>query len=287
MTEFPAPASQPAHKVPLATRLAETEAKVRSQPARAEYRWQLFQLLCVLEQWKRAIQQLQVCARQQPDQAATAHACRDLIRAERWRTRVFAGEQPPGFLFEPPAWVQGLVDALRLMAHGEIAAADRAREAALDAAPLVRACAPWVSPSDIEWICDSDSRLGTVFEIITEGHYRWLPLADIAAWHVERPATLLELVWAPCTLTLIDDSTVRGFTPARYPGSGQEDHADDTLRLGHRTIWRETGRTGVIGVGQKTWATSAGDFSMFDLASCQFTPAAQGDASGDVFDAQT
>jgi type VI secretion system protein ImpE len=115
---------------PLATRLSDAEIRVRTYPTQVSHRWELFQLLCVLGQWERAIQQLQVCAKQQPDQIATAHACRDLIRAERLRTKVFAGEQPPGFLFEPPPWVQGLVDALRLSAHGDIDSADRARSGA-------------------------------------------------------------------------------------------------------------------------------------------------------------
>ncbi|WP_144159863.1 type VI secretion system accessory protein TagJ [Paraburkholderia sp. BCC1885] len=265
-----------ASKISLAARLAETEAKVRAYPARAEHRWELFQLLCVMAQWTRAIQQLQVCSRQQPDQAAMAHACRDLIRAERWRNRVFGGREAPGFLFEPPAWIGGMLDALRLTASGDEEAADCAREAALDAAPLVHATAP---QAHVEWIGDSDTRLGPVFEIITAGHYRWLPLADIASWHVERPATLLELVWTPCTLKLIDSTTVRGFTPARYPSPPQDDQLDDALRLGHRTEWHAVGHTAVIGIGQKTWATSAGDFSMFELAAVDFTRPATASAN--------
>lgn len=140
-----------------------------------------------------------------------------------------------------------------------------AREAALDAAPAVGARLP---QGEAAWISDSDSRLGPVCEVITAREYRWLPLADIAKWKVEQPATLLELIWAPCTLTLLDGSTVRGFLPARYPASPDD---DDAVRLGRRTVWREVGRTAVIGMGQKTWATSAGDFSVFELASCEFS----------------
>jgi type VI secretion system protein ImpE len=251
--------------ISLATRLSNTEAKVRAYPAQVKHRWELFQLLCILGQWERAIQQLQVCAKQQPDQIATAHACRDLIRAERSRTRVFAGGQPPGFVFEPLPWMQGLVDALRLSAHGEIEAADHVREAALENAQTVRVRFPH---GEAEWISDSDSQLGPVCEVITAREYRWLPLANIAKWHIERPATLLDLIWAPCTLTLVDNSTVRGFLPARYLTSTDD---DDAMRLGRRTAWREVGRTAVIGMGQKTWATSAGDFSVFELTSCEFS----------------
>ncbi len=270
MTEANQPAGGASHETSLVVRLADTEANVRAHPTHAGHRWELFQLLCVLGQWERAIQQLQICTQQQPDQAAMAHACRDLIRAERSRTKVFAGEQRPGFLFEPLPWVDGLIDALRLTAQGEIDSADRVREAALDAAKIVRARSP---QAEAEWISDSDSRLGPVCEFITAGHYRWLALADIARWQVERPATVLELIWAPCTLTLHDGSTVRGFLPARYPASAQD---DDALRLGRQTVWREVGRTAVIGMGRKTWTTSAGDFSVFELASCEFSPGVEG-----------
>jgi len=248
----------------LAERLTNMEAKVRSHPAQVTYRWELFQLLCVFGQWERAIQQLQVCARQQPDQVATAHACRDLIRAEKWRNGVFKGDQTPGFLFEPVHWVRGMVEALGLTARGEIESADLIRETALDHAATVGAR---FGETYADWIGDSDSRLGPICEIITSRQYRWLPLYEIASWKIEPPATLLELIWAPCKLTLRDGSAVLGFMPARYPALPED---DDALRLGARTDWREIGRTAVIGMGRKMWATSTGDFSVFELASCEF-----------------
>jgi type VI secretion system protein ImpE len=256
--------STPSESLTLAARLANAEANVRSDPARVAYRWELFQLLCVLAQWERAVQQLQVCARQQPGQLATAHACRDLIRAEKVRARVFAGETAPGFIKESPPWVQNLIGALGKNARGDMESADNAREAALSDAQSINAC---FGGNKVDWISDSDSRLGPVCEIITAKHYRWLPIADIARWQIERPATLLELVWAPCTLTLHDGTDLRGFMPARYPVSIND---DDALRLGNATEWREVGRTAVIGMGRKTWSTSAGDFSVFELASCDF-----------------
>lgn len=268
---LPDPARGPASDMPLDLRLALAEASIRSKPAVVELRWSLFQLLCVMGQWERALQQLQVFAQLSPSQARPAQAYRDLIRAERWRAKVVAGREQPGFVFEAPSWVDGLINALRLDANGEADAADTAREAALDHAPLIATRSPQFL---LEWISDSDSRFGPVCEIVTAGHYRWLPLSDITAWQVERPSALLDLVWAPCTLTLADGSTLRGFMPARYPGTENAQASSserDALLLGHTTIWHETGRTGVIALGQKTWTTSAGDMSLFDLASCAFS----------------
>jgi type VI secretion system protein ImpE len=48
----------------------------------------------------------------------------------------------------------------------------------------------------------------------------------------------------------------------RYPGS---ELADDAIRLARESRWREEGKTGVFGLGQKTWMTDAGDVGLLDL----------------------
>ncbi|HEX7933488.1 MAG TPA: type VI secretion system accessory protein TagJ [Paraburkholderia sp.] len=272
---------------PLHMQVAQVEAQVREQPALAAHRWTLFQLLCVMRQWERAVKQLQVFAQLQPSQASAAQLYRDLIRAERRRALVLMGRERPGFVFDAPPWADGLLDALRLAATGLSDEADVAREAALNNAPLV---AGRTAHEAFEWIGDSDSRLGPICEIVTAGHYRWLPLQDIAQWRVEQPASLLDLIWAPCTLTLSDGSTMRGFMPARYPASAGGETQDeaareyerDTLLVGCETIWTEATHTAVIGHGRKTWSTSAGDFSVFELASCEFVQ--PGEAQGNDHD---
>lgn len=256
--------------VSLAARLDHVQGAIRREPAVAGHRWTLFQLLCVTQQWERAIQQLQVFAQLNPQQVQVAQAYRDLTRAERWREKVLRGVAQPGFVIDPAPWVGKLAEALRLTAAGRADAADVMREAALDQAPLVRGGkVNYV----FEWIADSDSRLGPVCEIITAGRYRWLPFSDIAAWELGRPMALVDLVWAPCLLTLRDGTKARGFMPARYPGDVDvnDDGAElDALRLGYTTVWTDVGRTGVIGRGRKTWATSAGDVGLFELDVCAF-----------------
>lgn len=62
----------------------------------------------------------------------------------------------------------------------------------------------------------------------------------------------------------------------------------DDMPLDQRlTSWRQTGRTGVIALGQKTWTPSVGDLSLFELATCEFgdgvthrEPTQQGKADG-------
>jgi type VI secretion system protein ImpE len=254
----------------LDARLDDVQGMIRREPSVAGHRWSLFQLLCVTGQWERAIQQLQVFAQLNPQQVQAAQAYRDLIRAERWRGRVLSGLAQPGFVVDPPSWVENLAEALRLTAVGQPDAADAMREAALDQTPLVSGSGAGHS---FEWIADSDSRLGPVCEVITAGRYRWLAFSDIAAWEIGRPATLIDLVWAPCSLTLVDGTKAHGFMPARFPVVADTVHdcaTLDALRLGNTTIWTDVGRTGVIAQGRRTWATSAGDVGLFELETCAF-----------------
>ncbi|WP_233272751.1 type VI secretion system accessory protein TagJ [Paraburkholderia acidisoli] len=248
------------------------EHRIRANPADASHRWALFQWLCVAREWKRAVGQLQVFGQLDRTRDAVVQAYRDLIRAECWREQVMAGERVPAFVMDDmPQWIAGLGKALHLMAHGKLDAADEAREAALDAAPSIKGTG---GGHAFEWIADSDSRLGPVCELIVAGSYRWLSVADIASWHIVEPAGLLDLVWVACAVTLHDGTALRGFMPARYapspdvPASGRAD--DNVLAIGRCTHWHRTGRSGVIGVGGKTWATSAGDIGIFELRDCIF-----------------
>lgn len=273
--EAPIAARTLAH-APLSELLRETEARVRAQPALAVYRWALFQVLCVVQQWERAVQQLQTYAQLDGSQTRVVHAYRNLIRAERARIKVMSGEQHPDFIFdEPPAWMRGLLTALNLPAINQ---ADDAREAALDTAPLVAGTG---EGHRFTWIADTDTRLGPVCEFIAEGRYRWLAFDDIAQWQVRRPASLVDLVWTPCNLTLHDGTTLHGFMPARYATTSSSG-VRDALLLGRETVWRECGRTGVFGDGGKTWATSGGDVGIFDLTECVFGAGEQKSAGEDA-----
>ena len=262
--------------------LRAAESNVRDAPAAPAHRWTLFQWLCIARDWKRALQQLQVYGQFDPSSTSIVHMYRDLVRAEYARLDVLSGAREPDYLFDDvPDWMRSLHAALQMAASGDIGAADSARETALDAAPLVSG-AGVVERSDanpartreaveFSWIGDSDSRLGPVCEFIAAGRYRWIALDDIARWRVSRPATLIDLVWTPCTLTLHDATTLHGFMPVRYPEAAPllADEGD-ALPMARKTIWRDIGRTGVIASGAKTWTTSAGDFGLLELADCTF-----------------
>ncbi|UDM49827.1 type VI secretion system accessory protein TagJ [Cupriavidus sp. MP-37] len=239
--------------------LAETEAQVREHPGSFAFRWQLFQWLCVVGDWPRALKQVQVATQLAPDFAQTAHVYRDLIRAEVFRGEVFAGQRTPGSLLPAPAWVAKLHTALAENNTGDCSAADISRDLALSQAPASAGAHDGVR---FAWITDTDTRLGPTCEIVTAGRYAWPPFAQMRKIELGKTSGLLDLLWRPATVTLADGVVSHGFLPVRYPSSEQ---GSDGIRLARETSWAEAGETGVIGIGQKTWMTDAGDVAMLDV----------------------
>jgi len=256
----------------LEEQIVHVSEAIRSQPAQASHRWALFQLLCVTGEGLRALRQLQAWATLEPEKTQTAQVYRDLVRAEHWRQKVFAEGQAPGSVLELPQWANDMASALRLDAAGKHDEADGTRIRALETASAT-AMPVCTDSARFEWMTDSDTRLGPLCEILTAGHYRWMPFSDLAGWRISLPVSLVDLIWAPCVLTLTDGSAVHGFMPARYPGS---EAAGDTVRLGYRTEWHETGVATVSALGRRTWMTDTGDFGMFELATCAFGEYAAG-----------
>jgi type VI secretion system protein ImpE len=253
---------QDAGSVSLALQAAE--ARVRQQPAALDARWPLFQWLCLVGDWPRALKQLQMATQLAPDFAQTAHVYRDLIRAEIFRAAVLNGEREPGALLVSPAWVLPLLDALKLARENNLDNADRCREQALSegAAP-----AGTHDGTPFGWITDSDTRYGPTCELISAGRYAWLPFTQMRKLEMQPVTGLLDLIWRPATVTLIDGAVCRGFTPARYSRS---EHSGEALQLARETHWTDVGQTGVIALGQKTWMTDAGDVGLLDVISLTF-----------------
>lgn len=247
------------HSGSVAQALQNAEVRVRQQPGAFEERWQLFQWLCMTGDWERALKQLQVATQLTPDFAQTAHAYRNLIRAEMFRQGVFNGEREPGALLSPPAWMDPLHMALAQAASGDVEGADQSRQLALTEATTASGAH---NAGTFAWITDSDTRLGPTCEVVSAGRYAWLPFAQMRRLEMNAIAGLLDLVWRPATATLADGIVCRSFIPVRYPGS---EHGDDAIRLARETHWTELGETGVLGWGQKTWATDQGDIRLLDV----------------------
>lgn len=265
-----------AHTKPLSESLLRAEAAVRAKPQAPAARWLLFELLCVLGHWDRAMKQLQAWAALSKAFDSTAHVFRGLIRAERQRADVFAGRTASATVTlegaEVPVWMGQLGHALRLAALpgggvvGESAeATDLAREAALSQVPETPGQA---DEKSFAWITDSDSRLGPVCEVILVGAYRWIAFDDLASVKKAQPRSLLDLVWSQADFVLRDGAPLKGYMPMRYLVQAGD---RDSLLMARETVWSEIGRTGVHARGQKMWMTDSGDISLLDLKGCEFS----------------
>lgn len=246
---------------------------VRRQPADAAQRVFLFQLLCVLGQWERALTQLGVLAELDAGALHMVHAYREAIRCERWRESVFAGERAPLLFGTPEPWMAQLAEALRLEAGGDAANAARLREAALADAP---ALAGSIDGTGFAWLADADPRLGPMLELISNGNYYWVPMQHIARLQCEAPADLRDAVWMPAMVTLANGGELPGFIPTRYPGSVAS--GSDALLLARRTEWIEGAGGAQYGLGQRLFASDAADHALMDVRAIEFVHAGQPEA---------
>ncbi|MEI9893436.1 MAG: type VI secretion system accessory protein TagJ [Chthoniobacter sp.] len=246
--------------------LAALAEKVRSAPADPALRRFLFQLLCVVGKWEKALTQLQVLAEMDSDSMLLAEIFRPVVACEMIRAEVFKGTRSPLIFGEPMEWIGQLVQANTMSAAGQFKPARELREQALNAAPAV---AGTINGEAFEWIGDADSRLGPVMEAVIDGKYFWVPFERIARLSVERPSDLRDLVWIHAKFGWTNGGEAAALLPVRYPGS--EEAADGGLRLARKTEWLEREEETFFGLGQKMLATDQGEFPLLEVRTVEMS----------------
>ncbi|MFO1434479.1 MAG: type VI secretion system accessory protein TagJ [Candidatus Competibacteraceae bacterium] len=239
--------------------LAQLQTQVRKDPANARPRIFLFQLLAVLGQWERALNQLQVCGTLDAGALPMVQTYREALRCEVFRAEVFAGRRAPLVFGDPEHWVALLLEALQLTAQGQDARSQALREQAFEAAPPTSGR---IDDQPFQWIADADSRLGPTLEAIVNGRYYWIPFHRIHRIQIEPPADLRDLVWTPARFTWANGGETVGLIPTRYPGS--ESRPDDGIRLARKTDWTEAAAGLYLGLGQRMLATDNGEYALLD-----------------------
>ncbi len=233
--------------------------QVRAKPQDAKLRVFLFQLLCVLGQWDRALTQLNVAGDLDASTLPMVQTYREVLQCERLRMAVLAGKKAPMLFGEPQPWLALLIEAMLRDGRGESAQAQQLRAQAFEEAP---ATAGKAGDQAFEWIADADTRLGPVLEIIVNGKYYWLPFSRLTRIAFEAPADLRDTVWTPAQFMFANGGEVVGFVPTRYVGS---EAADAGYQLARRTDWQEPSPGHFIGLGQRMLATNEGELAMMDL----------------------
>ena len=238
----------------LAECLAALQARVRQEPAKAEYRVFLFQLLAVLGQWERALTQVNVAGEMDPKCLVLSQMYAPALQCEALRAQVFAGERTPVIFGEPEPWMGMLVEANRLTGAGQHEAGQELRRRALDEAP---ATGGTIDGRPFEWIADADSRLGPMLELILNGRYYWVPFSRIRTLRLEEPTDLRDVVWLPAQVQWSNGGDAVALVPVRYAGS--ESSGDSAVQLARKTDWVSRGAGLDVGLGQRLLATDDDD----------------------------
>lgn len=253
----------------LAAQLQELQSQIKRDASSAKLRVHLFQLLCVMGKWQRALEQLQLCAQLDAKALPMAQMYREAIRCELYREDVFAGKRSPQVMGAPPGWVGSLVEALKHDAVHEASAAADLREQAMDAAEPV-ACT--VDGAACEWLADGDSRLGPVCEVIANGQYYWLPFESCSGIQIDPPADMRDLVWMPAQLMLPNEGRVPALIPTRYPGTiATALENADALKLSRATAWQSLDNDSWMGLGQRVWISNSGEHPLLDTRAISMT----------------
>jgi type VI secretion system protein ImpE len=225
---------------------------VRTRPGDDRVRMFLFQLLCVAGEWDKARKQLETLVQVAADAQMLGVTYSQVLDAERLRTDVFAGKAEMAVLAGMGGWVEGVARAVTLLAQGDTAGAETARDEAFGEAPDTPGT---IDGTTFEWIADADMRFGPAFEAIVAGRYGLIPFDAVESITTDGPRDLRDVIWLPVQMALRSGQTIAAFLPARYPDS--QASSTGTIQLGRQTDWQ--GRAwGEAGLGQRLWTLSDG-----------------------------
>lgn len=256
--------------------LKRLQDDVRANPGNMKLRVFLAQLLCVLGQWERALNQMKLAAEMDAAAIPMAQMYGEAVRCEAVRREVFKGRKSPMILGEPDQWLALLIESRLRAGRGEAAQAEELRGRAFEEAPVSFG---QIDGQRFEWIADADSRLGPVLEAMINGRYYWVPFARLSTIAIDAPEDLRDLVWMPAHLEFANGGDTLALIPTRYPGS--ESSGDGLVALARKTEWTEFAEGAFSGLGQRMLATDAGDHPILEVRSITIgESAAAADAAG-------
>ena len=240
--------------------LAHLQEQVRAKPADPKLRVFLFQLLCVLGQWERALNQLDVASGLDPEAVAMQKTYGDAVRCEAVRDDVFDGKKSPMIFGQPDQWLALLIESLLVAGRGEAGQSQELRARAFDEAPTSQG---EIDGRPFAWIADADSRIGPVLEAVINGRYYWVPFSRLNKVEIEPPEDLRDIVWMPARLQFENGGESVALIPTRYPGS--EKAGDGLIALARKTVWEEIAPDMHRGLGQRIIATDADETSLMEI----------------------
>jgi type VI secretion system protein ImpE len=256
-----------------AAALAHLQEQVRAKPSDFKLRIFLFQLLCVLGQWERALNQLDVASNLDPTAIAMGQMYGDAIRCEAIRADVFAGKKSPMVFGQPDQWLALLIESL--LVGGQSERSNELRARAFDEAPATEGT---IDDKPFAWIADADSRLGPVLEAVINGRYYWVPFSRLLKIELEPPEDLRDVVWMPARLEFENGGAQVALIPTRYVGS--QSSGDGLIVLARKTEWEEIGPDAHCGLGQRIIATDTDEVPLMEVRTITLTAVTEAATEG-------
>jgi type VI secretion system protein ImpE len=221
--------------------------EVKSSPADHAKRLFLFELLVFAGDLDRARGQIEAVDYKDTDLDTATAVYRKLLDSEQARRDVFARGVQPGLFGEPPEHVRLRLDAINRMREGRTAEAAEVLARANDALPPVNGTC---NGHPFESFRDADDLFAGILEVMAHGRYFWVGLEQVRLVTMSPPRFPRDLLFIPTHLEL-DEEQGDIFLPALYPGS--HEHADDQVRLGRMTDWKELDGGAMLGIGLHTY----------------------------------
>jgi len=239
---------------------------VKSKPGEVNSRIFLFELLCFAGEFDRAEKQLDVVGHQSMEMQIGVGIYRQVLAAERMRSKVFSDGSLPMFLTVPPEYASLHIEALGMQRAQEPA---KARELLEKALPLQQPVSGQIDGRAFEEFEDSDLFLGPFLELFVKDRYAWLPIEEVRHLELDRPKHLRDLIWIHAKIEARAGDLGEVFLPVLYPGSSK--NSNDAVKLGRMTDWVEVGQGLTRGVGQRLFLIDGEERGVLEIAEINFT----------------
>ena len=211
--------------------IAVLNAEVRDQPTDAQRRTFLFELLCFAGDYGRALKQLDVLARGDPEATLGIMAYGRVLECEQERAAMFDEGTFPESPKEPHP-VRGTLNG-----------------------------------RPFESLEDADPRVGARLELFIGGQYSWIPLEHLTSVTLDPPQRLRDLLWAPVHLqageSLAGVDLGEALLPVLTPSASRDE--DELVRLGRMTRWVDLPDGLQVPVGQRMLLVDDEDFPILEV----------------------
>ena len=243
------------------------ENDIKANPANANLRAALVQLLCLSGNWSRALTQLKSWQALAPQAEPTVTLLEQTIAAEQRREAVLSGQGRPSMPESHWPWLTLMADALSL----PVPQACALREQALEQACANPGTATQTDDKEqvFNWLMDGDTRFGPVCEALVNDRYFWLPFSAIAQITFQAPSSTFDLIWRHAHIQLHDGHEQVCQIPLRYPVTNLQ---ADNLLLARATEWQAlpASDSQYTGFGQKVLMGENSEYPLLNLQTLRF-----------------